>query len=368
MSIYNAIQVERDKIIQEKARLPDLQSVLDAKRQARSQLTETWQIRLRQTLDSEIQELDRRVENITSGTAEALLERRISPYINAYERERTAVYAPSRSAVSCDAGTGLWSTHPGGKLQDVVHEMREEFNPSAFRNRVATQVFTCDCGTHLSINTRTSVLVCQQCGAETSYIDTTPAHTAFNDDSCRDRRRYEYDRAVHFNSKMAHLQGKEPLEVPIHVIDLVMAELFRTGTRVTTVHRISHSDIRAVLKLLNRSHPGMRKYYENTSQIRSRITGIPCICLPDHVEDRCREMFVLLQPVFEELRVTMLPGRKNFLNYSFTLYKILQIIGVATNREHHTLLKGEEKIKQQDLIFRAICERLGWEWVPTPGM
>lgn len=388
-TIYDAIASERDKLAREKARVPQHRETIRRKRDDLAALHEPWQARQRRALEDTIGELEATVERLESGEAESTLERTISPYVNAYERERNTFtaaapakriqrpgrpgrpgpFATSRpSAPAASSSSSLWEVREGGKMQDVVNEMRENLDPGLFQNRTGSVVLQCACGANMCVNPRTSVTVCVECGDEQSYIDTTPAHTAFHDETNRERRRYEYDRAVHFNSKLARLQGKEGVEVPKAVVDLVIAELFKKGFRTSNIASISYTDIRAVLKQLNRSHPGVKKYYENTSQIRARITGIPCTQFPEHIEDRCREMFVLLQPVYEELRVTMMPGRKNFLNYSFTLYKILQIIGVVTSREHHTLLKGEEKIKQQDLIFKSICERLNWPWIPTPGI
>ena len=57
--------------------------------------------------------------------------------------------------------------------------------------------------------------------------------------------------------------------------------------------------------------------------------------------------------------------RKNFLSYSYVLYKLFQILGKHEYLRFFQLLKSREKLSIQDQIFKKICEDLGWPFYPS---
>ena len=54
------------------------------------------------------------------------------------------------------------------------------------------------------------------------------------------------------------------------------------------------------------------------------------------------------------------PERKNFLSYSYVLYKFCELLGEDEYLEYFPLLKSKEKLYNQDVLFRKICEELRW--------
>ena len=71
--------------------------------------------------------------------------------------------------------------------------------------------------------------------------------------------------------------------------------------------------------------------------------------------------------MFQQIQVPFMrhapSNRRNFLSYSFCLHKMLQLLGHDRLLQHFPLLKSREKLHQQDLIWKAICEELGWQWI-----
>ena len=59
------------------------------------------------------------------------------------------------------------------------------------------------------------------------------------------------------------------------------------------------------------------------------------------------------------------PDRKNFLSYSYCLYKFFQLLGYDDLLSSFSLLKGKDKLHKQDLIFEKICKDLEWEFLPS---
>ena len=76
----------------------------------------------------------------------------------------------------------------------------------------------------------------------------------------------------------------------------------------------------------------------------------------------CRLMFIAVQPAFEK---HCPKDRKNFLSYSYCLFKFFQLLGLDDFLDTFTLLKGRDKLAKQDDIFKKICEELDWDFVPS---
>ena len=151
------------------------------------------------------------------------------------------------------------------------------------------------------------------------------------------------------------VQAKESYEVPNDVLDKVMHELYKQ--RINDIENITPQKIRDILKTLK-----IRKAYDHVVQIHSKITGIKPSRMTPEMEDTCRLMFIAVQPVFEKYCPK---ERKNFLSYSYCLYKFFQILGLYQFLDCFSLLKGRDKLAKQDDIFRQICDDLNWEFFPS---
>ena len=57
--------------------------------------------------------------------------------------------------------------------------------------------------------------------------------------------------------------------------------------------------------------------------------------------------------------------RKNFLSYSYILHKFVQLLELDEFISCFLLLKSREKLHQQDLIWKQICEYLKWEFIAS---
>ena len=57
--------------------------------------------------------------------------------------------------------------------------------------------------------------------------------------------------------------------------------------------------------------------------------------------------------------------RKNFLSYSYVLYKFCELLSEDEYLPCFPLLKSKEKLYQQDVIWKKICKELQWEFIAT---
>ena len=57
--------------------------------------------------------------------------------------------------------------------------------------------------------------------------------------------------------------------------------------------------------------------------------------------------------------------RKNFLSYSYVLHKFVQLLNMDEFLICFPLLKSREKLHQQDIIWKQICDDLNWEFIKS---
>ena len=80
------------------------------------------------------------------------------------------------------------------------------------------------------------------------------------------------------------------------------------------------------------------------------------------IEERLRVMFREIQNPF----IKYCPkDRKNFLSYSYVLHKFCELLEYDDFLDKFPLLKSREKLHQQDLIWKNICEYLNWEFIKS---
>jgi hypothetical protein len=198
-----------------------------------------------------------------------------------------------------------------------------------------------------------ALLSCTECGTSKPYLDATSASTAYGEEV--EFSNFSYKRSNHFQEWLNSFQAKETTEIPAIVFSRVMEELYRQ--RLSDLNQITTKKVREVLKDLK-----LRKYYEHVTQITCRLNGKqPPRMSPDQ-EEQCRLMFMAIQGPFEK---NCPPDRKNFLSYSYCLYKFCELMGYDEFLPCFSLLKGRDKLFKQDMIFKLICDDLGWTWLPS---
>ena len=84
--------------------------------------------------------------------------------------------------------------------------------------------------------------------------------------------------------------------------------------------------------------------------------------MSQELEARLRLMFYNIQKPFEKHRPE---DRKNFLSYSYVLYKFCELLGEDDFLPCFPLLKSKEKLYKQDEIWKSICAELRWGFYKT---
>lgn len=128
-------------------------------------------------------------------------------------------------------------------------------------------------------------------------------------------------------------------------------------TRICENGNITIVDMKTILKKLR-----LQKYYEHSSYIISKITKKPPPVLSREMDEKIRQMFAEIQEPFAKYCP---PERTNFLNYSYVLYKFMELLHLDEFKSYFPLLKSREKLMAHDDIWEKICADLGWRFYPS---
>ena len=196
-------------------------------------------------------------------------------------------------------------------------------------------------------------LICPHCGDE-SFVLMDSEKPSYKEPP-REVSYFAYKRINHFNEWLAQFQAKESTDIPKDVYDMILDELKKE--RITNIKNLSPNKIREILKKLKKN-----KYYEHVPHIINRLNGIPPPIMSREIEEELRRMFKEIQVPFHKFCPN---NRKNFLSYSYVLHKFVQLKELDNFLPCFVLLKSREKLHQQDLIWKQICEHLKWEFIPS---
>ena len=166
---------------------------------------------------------------------------------------------------------------------------------------------------------------------------------------------YSYKRENHFNEWVSQFQAKESTSVPLEVIGELRSEFKKQKLKDLT--EITHEKVKSLLKKLGRS-----RFYEHVPYITTILNGIQPPTMSQALEAKLRLMFHQIQKPFEKHRPK---DRKNFLSYSYVLYKFCELLGEDDFLPCFPLLKSKEKLYKQDEIWKGICEELRWQFFKT---
>ena len=210
-----------------------------------------------------------------------------------------------------------------------------------------------DCGGDITIVTQTSTAVCTKCGRCDHYVG---GELTYKDEQEIEKTVvYSYKRENHFNEWMSQFQGTESTTIPPEVIEQLRYELKKQ--RVKNLTDITHTKVRTLLKKLK-----LNKYYEHVPYITTILNGVVPPRMSEALEEKLRLMFTEIQSPFE----THCPAdRKNFISYSYVLYKFCELLNEDGFLPCFPLLKSKEKLRQQDAIWKKITGTLKWEYIPT---
>jgi hypothetical protein len=208
-----------------------------------------------------------------------------------------------------------------------------------------------ECGADMMFSQNEAMLYCPDCGTtEFMLIDSDrPSYK----DPPRESSYYAYKRINHFNELLAQFQAKGSAEIPQDIFDQIVAELKKQ--RITDFSNLKYRQMREVLRKLK-----LNRQYDHIPYIISRLQGSIAPVMSRETEEKLRHMFKEIQPSFQK---HCPKNRRNFLSYSYVLYKFCELLELDEFLASFPLLKNRDKLYQQSKVWEQICKDMGWEFI-----
>ena len=195
------------------------------------------------------------------------------------------------------------------------------------------------------------IMVCNSCSRTIPYLveNEKPSYKEPPKEVCF----YAYKRINHFKEILSQFQGKETTQIPPEVIENIKLQIKKERIDLTQITNLKTKEI---LKKL-----GYNKYYEHIPFIKDKL-GIKPPIMSQELEETLCNLFIELQAPYSKYCPD---DRVNFLNYYYTAYKLCELLGEEKYLPLFPLLKDREKRIEQDEIWKKICAKLDWEFIPT---
>jgi len=239
----------------------------------------------------------------------------------------------------------------------LLNEYLQLEDPSMVRNTIDDYEDSwtiCEkCSSEMIICLNEANITCSKCGYQDALLVDTdkPSYK----DPPREVCYYAYKKINHFNEWLAQFQAKESTEIPDDVYDAILFQLKRE--QIINMSTLKPTKLREILRKMKCS-----KYYEHIPHIINRLNGQNAPFMSREDEEKLRHMFREIQPSFKK---HCPKGRRNFLSYSYVLYKFCELLEMDEYLACFPLLKNRDKLYMQDKTWKLICEDMGWGYIRT---
>jgi Poxvirus Late Transcription Factor VLTF3 like len=198
------------------------------------------------------------------------------------------------------------------------------------------------------------ILICnnRQCGAFITHIvdSAKPA----NKEPPNEVSYTAYIRLNHFKEILSQFQAKETTQIPQEVIEAIRARIKKE--RITDLKELTYDKMRDILRKLN-----LNKYFEHIQYINS-IFGIKPPIMNEELHETLCVLFIEIQKPWA---LHCPATRTNFFNYTYTLYQLCVLLDQTQYLPYIILMKDVDKQREQDQIWKKVCQDLDWEFIPS---
>jgi len=195
------------------------------------------------------------------------------------------------------------------------------------------------------------VMICNFCYKNYQYLieNEKPSYKEPPKEVCF----YAYKKINHFKEILAQFQGKETTQIPLEVIENLKYQIKKERIDYS---KLNYYKTKELFKKL-----GYNKYYEHINFIKDKLGIKPPIISQELEETLCNFFMEIQYPYAKHCP----DYRVNFLHYYYVLYKLFELLDEKQYLPEIPMLKDREKLIEQDIIWKKICEELDWEFIPT---
>lgn len=207
----------------------------------------------------------------------------------------------------------------------------------------------------LFVDDKTKEITCCACGV-VSFSEEKHTRSFAEIQSSTMRDPAPYKRISHFKEFLTRLEGQERTEIPQQVVHRVLEECQKRKINpLQKPELITYMWVRKVLQESGYSH-----FFENIVKIIAIVTKRSPLTFTTEQREELLRRFHAVQEPYEKHK----GKRKNFLSYSFCVFKFCEQIGAAEFLEFLPLLRPQNLLAA-DRIWAYICADLGYEFIAT---
>lgn len=217
-------------------------------------------------------------------------------------------------------------------------------------------------------------MVCPRCHTAYPYMDTIPGTN--NAVSFKEEQDSTpsggYNKSAHQEDLLKKVQGKGGKIVSDAQMMQIVNYLFEEGVRPEDLcspppnPRMAPQPTKEGIELIRKAMKDLKMNKNHLTQVYCRLTN----CLPPHVSPEREEVLGLLfrlieKGPYQKWKAIFDPKRNNFMSYTFSTRKFVELLNWEDLVPWFPLLKGEAKLHKQELIWEGICGDMGWKYIPS---
>jgi hypothetical protein len=253
-----------------------------------------------------------------------------------------------------------------GRVAKAIIRDRKELYESLLQQSRMAEYRCPQCASFLDRDTTGYRDICHNCNFSCAVSTTTFEWDDYDMSRSSKKVEYKYERLNHLREYLRHIQGQGRKEG----LDAIARELQREFELMhvsfdTVTEEMVKKRLRAMFKRTKDSR--YERFYEQRFLLAAVINP-DCGVLhiePDHHTILC-EFFERVEEAFNSIRHEF-KWRKNYMGYPYICYKCCQYMGWDQYINAFKLLKTDTLIRQQDLIWRRLCQVMRMRYIKTAG-
>lgn len=156
---------------------------------------------------------------------------------------------------------------------------------------------------------------------------------------------------------MTRLNGQEKTEIPEIVIHRLLEECNKRSLNpIMQPQEITYIRIREFLRETGYSH-----FFENIVKIISILTNRPPLIFNETQRQTLINLFLDVQPAFQKYK----GNRKNFLSYSYVMFKFCELLGYDDFLPYLPLFRAPQNLISADRIWQQVCTDCKFQFIST---
>lgn len=243
-------------------------------------------------------------------------------------------------------------------LDQFLNIAKKYISIKTFKRETVRKV-SCECGNNNDFTHTENTITCEICGME---INIYTIQTNFKDiDRVNLNQKYKYSKRVYFRDTVNRYEGKQNKKIEKDVYDDLEQWFVKHNllTENENFHK-KHSRITKEHIYMSLSETGHNLHYEDINLIHYQFTGVSC---PDisNIRTELFEDFDKVMTIYDSLQT----DRINSLNSQYILYQLLRRRKIKVNESYFGMLKTRDRLIDYDEIYKQICLKLEWTFIPT---